>query len=118
MMLKPAALLVAGMAAALSQTANISLKPFEDHRVLIFHRGLDAEWQFRFPEVVAAREGTFLTSPRTRMIWHEYPDGAWGYDWQSNEAYAAEAYQQTGKRLTMIAGIAVSPRIRVKENRL
>jgi hypothetical protein len=107
-----------GLAAAFGQTANIRLQPFEDHRVLIFHDGLDAEWQFRFPEVVAAREGTFLSSPRTRMIWKEYRSGEWGYDWQTNEDYAAFAYQQVGKRIPMIVGMEISPRIEVKTDRL
>src|SRR5262245_34201093 len=117
-MRKHAALWAAGIASMVAQTAGISLRPFEDHRVWILHSGLQAEWQFRFPEVVAAQEGTFLTSPRTRMIWQQYPDGTWGYDWQTNEQYAAEAYRQIGKRVPMILGMEVSPRIQVKLNRL
>src|SRR5689334_14168759 len=97
-----------------AQDGPIRLKPFEDHRVLIFHSGLDAEWQLRLPEVVAAREGTFLTSPRTRMIWSADSEGRWGYDWQTSEEYAAFADQQTGKRLHMIVGMEISPRVKVK----
>jgi len=86
--------------------------------VLIFHDGLEAEWQLRLPEVVAAREGTFLTSPRTRMIWSVDSQGRWGYDWQTTGEYAASAYQQIGKRLPMIVGMEISPRMKVTPGRI
>jgi hypothetical protein len=107
-----------GIGLALAQEAVPRLQPYEDHRVLIFHDGYEAEWQLRFPEVVAAREGTFLSSPRTRMIWQTYADGSRGYDWQTNEQYAAAAYQQIGKRVPMIVGMEVSPRMRVSADRI
>ncbi len=116
--MRPAAVWLLAVAVCLAEDGPIRLKPFEDHRVLIFHSGLDAEWQLRLPEVVAAREGTFLTSPRTRMIWSADSDGRWGYDWQTTEEYAGFADQQTGKRLHMIVGMEISPRMKVKADRI
>ena len=107
-----------GVSASLAEDAPIRLKPFDDHRVLIFHDGLQAEWQLRLPEVVAAREGTFLSFPRTRMIWRVDAEGRWGYDWQTTDEYAAWAYQQIGKRLHMIVGMEISPRMKVRPGRI
>jgi hypothetical protein len=107
-----------GVFAAPPDDSSIRLQPFEDHRVLIFHDGLAAEWQIRMPEVVAASEGTFLTSPRTRMIWSKDSQGRWGYDWQTTEEYAASAYKQIGGRLTMIVGMEISPRMKVTPDRI
>ena len=102
----------------LGQETVPRLQSFEDHRVLIFHDAYNAEWQLRLPEVVAAREGTFLSSPRTPMSWKNYPDGSRGYDWQTNEEYARTAYEQIRKRVPMILGMEISPRMQVRSNRV
>jgi hypothetical protein len=90
----------------------------DDHRVFLFHEGYQAKWQIRLPEVVSAREGTFLTSTRPKMKWREYEDGTIGTDWRPDEAYSREAYEKMGRRLKMILGLEISPRIRVGPNRI
>jgi hypothetical protein len=104
--------------AALAAQLPIALETFPDHRVILRHEGYAAEWQLRLPEVVSAREGTFLTSTRTPMEWKRQPDGRMGYDWRGTEAYAKEAHEKMGRRLHMITGMEISPRIRASASRL
>jgi len=100
------------------QRAGIRVTPTEDHRVFLFHDGYQAEWQIRFPEVVSAREGTFVTSTRPRMKWREYEGGMLGTDWRPDETYSREAYEKMGRRLTMIQGMEISPRIKTGSDRI
>jgi hypothetical protein len=97
---------------------RIRVTPTEDHRVFLFHDGYQAEWQIRLPEVVSAREGTFMTSARPSMKWREYEDGTIGTDWRPDEAYSREAHEKMGRRLTMIQGLEISPRLRVGPDRI
>src|SRR5882724_5392287 len=109
-----------GIAAAgpAGRQAGIRVTPTEDHRVFLFHEGYEAEWQIRLPEVVSAREGTFLTSAKPRMKWQEYQGGMIGTDWRPDEAYSREAYEKMGRRLVMIQGMEISPRIKTGRDRL
>jgi len=97
---------------------GIQVTPTDDHRVFLFHHGYQAKWQIRLPEVVSAREGTFLTSTRPKMKWREYEDGTIGTDWRPDEVYSREAYEKMGRRVKMIQGLEISPRIRVGPNRI
>jgi hypothetical protein len=100
------------------QPAVIRVTPTEDHRVFLFHDGYQAEWQIRFPEVVSAREGTFLTSTRPRLKWREYEGGTIGTDWRPDEDYSREAYEKMGRRLVMVQGMEVSPRMKAGRDRI
>src|SRR5882762_2191509 len=101
-----------------AQQSGIRMIPTEDHRVFLFHDGYQAEWQIRFPEVVSAREGTFLTSTRPRMKWREYEGGAIGTDWRPDEDYSREAYKKMGRRVVMVQGMEILPRMKAGRDRI
>jgi len=105
-------------AAPAGRQGGIRVTPTDDQRVFLFHDRYQAEWQIRLPEVVSAREGTFLTSTRPSMKWREYEDGTIETDWRPDEAYSREAYEKMGRRLMMIQGIEISPRIRIGLDRI
>ena len=94
----------------------IELKTSPDYRLFITNKLYQAEWQIRIPEVIDAREGTFLTSVRPSVTWRTFPDGSVGYDWSGQTNYAAEVRKAAGDRIQIVTGLTISPRIKVNSN--
>jgi hypothetical protein len=107
----------AGLRAATQQT-EIRLTPTEDHRVFIRHERYAADWQIRFPEQVTSQEGAFMTSAKPRMEWRNMQGGVLSSDWSPSEDYSRQAFEQMGRRLRMIQGMSISPRMRAGADRI
>jgi hypothetical protein len=97
---------------------TIQLKTSPDHRLFIYHPGHQAEWQIRIPEVVEAQEGTFMTSVRPEVTWKEFEPGLVGYDWSGATNYTPAVERATGGRIKIIRGLTISPRVKVRGERV
>src|SRR5688572_2572396 len=86
------------MAFVLGASAEIRVKTFPDYRLHISNDHYQGEWQIRLPEVVASREGVFLTSTRPSLEWIMSPEGVYSYTWISTPEYAKRATEAMGSR--------------------
>lgn len=95
------------------------LKTDGSQYVIVRHKGLDAEWLLRLPEVIASDETYYMVWERIAVQWKEYGNGEIGYEWKPSPEWLhrAQHYSEI-VRLPVRSGIGVAVRMRPSLKRI
>ena len=87
--------------------------------VIVQHKGLDAEWLLRLPEVVATNDVYYMVWERIAVEWNRYGNGEIGYEWKPSPDWLQRAQRYTEiVRLPVRSGLGVAVRMRPSLKRI